>query len=775
MSDYSSQNSEPQGAWRYLCFPRRSLALAALFVVAFGAGLSGVRKDPSVDAFVPGDHPAALARDAARSLFGLEDPLVIGLTAPQGQSAFTVQGLEALRRVETAVKEVSGIKRADVVSLATENAISSNDGDLVVEPILPEGAVSEASARLALARYESMPMLSGLLASRAGDMLVIIAPVEDPNHAGETVRMVIEKARAASGVLQVHVAGVAAMNARLAEMVDTDTRIFVPAAIVVVLLLLFVAMRTGKAVVGPLFVIAGSAAVAIGLMGWMDARYYLITTALPVVIMAIAVADTLHIATFYLKARRSTDANATSAVQQALHKTWLPITLTTITTIAAFIGLSFGAAMTPISEFGAFAAVGVAAAWVLSLLALPAILILLDVKPRAQTTREPSPELVNRVVVRFSDFALVNPRVAIGATVAFVALLAAFATQATFNYERERYFTPGDSVRVADSVINTQLGGINFLDVIVSAPEPGGLMRPEAMSAIAELRASMATLPHVVKVSGIDEYISLMHSVLQGAPAGTLPTHKRAPGQYMFLYEAAGAPGDFKQEIDYPYSNALLRAQMSTDRFSDAAPTMAALEAMLSTWSSSHNLDAKVSGRVAVNDGWMSQLANNHFRGLGMATLLVFLTALAVFRSPAYAALAMMPLMVGVLAVYASMGAFGIDIAPATSMTAAIATGLGVDFGIHLISHLRKQLSAGASLTAALQGDYVLVARACFYSAVALGIALAVICISSAPPLRWFGFLVSVGAFGSLVGALVIVPGVLAITTLFTSRRLQHA
>jgi predicted RND superfamily exporter protein len=60
------------------------------------------------------------------------------------------------------------------------------------------------------------------------------------------------------------------------------------------------------------------------------------------------------------------------------------------------------------------------------------------------------------------------------------------------------------------------------------------------------------------------------------------------------------------------------------------------------------------------------------------------------------------------------------------------------------------------------------VARACFYSAIALGVALAVICISSAPPLRWFGFLVSVGAFGSLIGALIIVPALWAVTSSFT-------
>jgi predicted RND superfamily exporter protein len=134
--------------------------------------------------------------------------------------------------------------------------------------------------------------------------------------------------------------------------------------------------------------------------------------------------------------------------------------------------------------------------------------------------------------------------------------------------------------------------------------------------------------------------------------------------------------------------------------------------------------------------------------------------------------LSTVPLLVGVAAVYASMGALDIAIAPATSMTAAIATGLGIDFGIHLISHLQRKNAQGSIGLEAFSGQYTVVARACFYSAVALGFALAVICISSAPPLRWFGMLVSIGAMGSLLGALLIVPAIWSVYyNIITARR----
>jgi predicted RND superfamily exporter protein len=300
-------------------------------------------------------------------------------------------------------------------------------------------------------------------------------------------------------------------------------------------------------------------------------------------------------------------------------------------------------------------------------------------------------------------------------------------------------------------------------------------MRPDALAAIADLRARIAALPHVVRVTGIDQQMAHMHHVLTGAPAGTLPQADTAPAQYLFLYEASAGPEDFRSQIDLGRQHALIRARLETDRFSATEPTVRALERVAADWSAETGLAADVSGRVAVNAGWMRQLADTHVRGLAIAVGLVFLVTVAIFRAVGLAVLAMVPVVVGVLFVYAAMGALGIDIAPATSMTAAIATGLGIDFAIHLLAHVRRRRAEGASLADALRGDYVLVARACAWCALALAAALATICLSSAPPLRWFGLLVAAGAIGSLVGALFLLPGLLALGEQLKTRRFAHA
>jgi uncharacterized protein len=740
--------------------------LAVLFVAVIAFGVGRVQKDSSVDAFVPEGHPAALARDEAKRVFGLEDPVVIGLSVPKGQTAFTPTTLNALREIHAAVRLVPGVKKNDVVSLASQNAIFADGGDLGVEPVLAKGPVTPEVAKLAWSRVNKMPMYLGRLASRSGDMVTLIIPLEDPNHAVKQVAELtrIAKQAAPDGV-SVHVAGVAAMNARLAFTVDNDTRVFVPAAGLVIVLILLVALRRPLALVGPVLTIACAAAVTIGLMGWLGAHYYLITTALPIVVMAIAVADCLHIVSHYQRLRRlHPQLDAKQSIHQALEKTFLAVTFTSATTVAAFIGLSFGAAMQPISEFGLFAAAGVAAAWILSLTLLPAILVLTDLKPVGVPTQESGAPVVDGLVRRIVEVGLVHPRMVVLSYLGALVILGWGASFAQFDYERQRYFAKDDPVRAADVAFAEHLGGVNFLDVVVTSADPGGLMSPKSLDAISDLRLKIAKLPYVSNVTAIDQHIGVMHAALTDAPPNTLPNDARAPAQYMFLYEASGAPEDFKNVIDYGHRRALVRAQLSTDRYLLTKPVVRQVETLVASWSAKHGLTARVSGRVAINEGWMSALASNHFVGLGAASILVYLATLMAFRAFWPATLAMLPVLTGILFVYAVMGFFDIDIAPATSMSAAIATGLGVDFGIHLIAHIRKRLHAGDSLEAALQGEFLVVGRACIYSTVSLGAGLSVVALSSAPPLQWFGVLVTAGAAGSLFGALMLVPSLLAIT-----------
>lgn len=746
-------------------YPKTVVLVSLCVIIFFGSGIKFVVKDPSVDAFVPDTHPTAVTRDLARTLFGLEDPIVIGLSTEDGSTAFTPNVLSALRSIEAQVRQLPNVNKHDLVSILSESAISSNHQGLDVKAILEDGEITQETASLARQRLLSMPMMVGLLASKTTDTVTLIVPVKNPNTASDTYYDILQIARANQpDKVMVNVTGVASMNGRLAQMVDHDTRIFIPIAIANALLIIWMALKTAKGLIAPLFVIAGAAAITIGVMGLLGARYYLITTALPVIIMAISIADSLHISTiFFREQKMHPECGKRHNLLNSIKHTFVPVTLTTITTAAGFTGLAIGSGMQPIAEFGWFAAIGAVSAWALSLTLLPAILMLVRF-PTPQKHRVSIYSRVDELCITVTQLAFNKPWHVGGFLIILLSGFIFYAGKANFDYERQRYFQSDDPVRVADVTLNQKLSGLNFLDVVISSPEPFGLMTPQAMRHMQTLQFKLNQQPLVNKTSSIVDYMSLMHRLLVEDGTNSLPTKKNAPAQYMFLYEASGDPDDFSEEIDFQYQHALLRAQLSSDRFSLTSHTVEKFKLIAKQWSQKTGLNAAISGRVAVNHGWMSLLQSSHIKGLGLAIILVFCASVLAFKAVLPAILTLIPLLTGVLFTYACMGALDIDIAPATSMTAAISTGLGVDFAIHLIWQVRHSVAKGFPLHAAFSGRYIVVARACFYSAVSLAIALAVICLSSAPPLRWFGGLVAAAACGSLVGAIVILPAVYALS-----------
>jgi predicted RND superfamily exporter protein len=736
-------------------------ALAGLLpVLLLGFGLTYLERDPSVDAFVSHDHPAWQAREMARETFGLEDPAIVVFAQEPGVSAFNEELLAALDRFTDEVAYIEGVEPG-VISLGSEKAILATAAGDLEAPEIIDPYVLDPQTSLEL--YRQMPALARTLVAENEDALLAIIPVTDPNRAEEVTAAIGDLARqlAPEGVT-VHMSGVATMNSRLAQHIARDTVIFLPAAFVTIAVFLLLALRRVQAILGPFLVVIGSALSAVGAIGLIDSRYYLITTALPVVVMAIAVADSIHLTLTYQRARsQAPHGTRKEAMTTAINKVALPIILTSVTTALGFAGLALGSPMKPIADFGLVAGVGVMVACLLSLTLLPLIqMSLADLPPSVARAPRLDAALKGIAVASAS-----RPAIALVLSGVLVGLAFIAASQVTFDYERRNYFSQGDDVLLADDILAERFSGGNILDVIIDSGEDEALLTAEAVRNIVQLERRLEAIPAIGKVTSFGDQIGLMHERLNAAPPGSLPEKRDAPAQYMFLYEASGDPEDFDAQLDFGRRYAMVRGYLEEGQYSATKPVIEEVETVVEQWSQDTPLQASISGRMAVNDGWMDALRDSHPITIAAAVLFVAVATWLLLRGIAPAMIAMLPVLSGIVLLYAAMGLAGIDLAPATSMCAAIAAGLGVDFGIHLVLELRRRLSRGEDLLEALSGNYVTVMRACFFSAAGLGAGFLVVALSQTPVLRWFGLLIAFAAFGSLFGALVMVPAIASITS----------
>src|SRR5690606_21374661 len=109
----------------------------------------------------------------------------------------------------------------------------------------------------------------------------------------------------------------------------------------------------------------------------LNIPFFVISNALPVILIGIAVADTIHICSHYFAQQAAAPQRSREElVVTTMTAMWLPVTLTSLTTAAGFLGLYFAADMPPFRYFGLFAALGVAVAWLYTLLVLPPLILL---------------------------------------------------------------------------------------------------------------------------------------------------------------------------------------------------------------------------------------------------------------------------------------------------------------------------------------------------------------------------------------------------------------
>lgn len=748
-------------------YPKTILLAGVIAIVATCAGLAQLVKDTSVNAFIPQDHPSIIASDAARDIFGLSDPVVVALQADT--SIFKVAHLQTVAMLHEAIAELPNVRDDRVMSLASESSITGYSDRIDVERYLDD-LEDRAAVDGLRARWQSMPPHIGTLVSDNGRGAVIVAELHDEHAAGATYEAILQLLDAAPlAGLEAYVAGQGAVVGHLSSTIDADSRVLQPMIFLTVLAILFIAFRTAAAVGLPVLIIIGAAGGAIGLMAYNGIAYYAITSALPVILVAVAVADTIHILTAYYVLRAEQEADDPEAVRALIVAAMVnmvrPITLTTLTTMAGFIGIAVAEIMPPIIYFAIYAAVGVLLAWVYSIIVLPCVMTLVRPKPSPLFAHW-SAERQDRIARAFTSVgrtAARRPVLTLTLAAVVISTAVVGATQLRVDRALVEGFKPDAAIRIADEAINREFAGTSFLDVIVRADSADGLLTADAMERLSALQAHMESLPRMQHTMAITDYISLLHQAMEQQPASSgqrpLPADDAAIAQYLLVYEASGDPTDFEEEIDGNYQTALVRGVMNTRYFSEERLAVESLQTYIDTHLNGDGLTAELTGRVNVRYHWMVRLAEHHAMGVGLSLLLVLTIAAMLFRSLAAGLVSVVPVSITVLCLYGVMGWFEIYLEPATTMFAAISLGVGVDFAIHLVARLRDALRTTAgNMQQAIEMAMPETARACFFNAVALGVGFSVLLFSELLTLKRFGGMVAIAAGLSFVWALILVP-----------------
>lgn len=752
--------------------PWKILFAGLIGIVIMSAGLLQLEKDPSTDSLIPQDHPSITVRDRAEEIFGLRDPVIVAVSATGSEDVFTPQGLTLISSLHSEIENIESVRADRVVSIASESRVGGTAREFQVDRFYEQPPQSLPAAKQVRDAVLASPPHVGTLISEDGKMALIVAELYDESDGDAAYKAARNIAEAAAiPAYDIHVAGEGAVTGYLSASIDEDGKRLPAVAAVVILMIVLIAFRKPKALVPLLFVILGAVGGSIGIMSWLGIKYYVITSALPIILIAIAVADTIHILSgYFTKRAESPEMPADGVIVDTMTDLWRPLTLTTLTTMAGFLGIALASIMPPLAYFGWFALTGTFLAWAYSLFVLPAILALVKLGPSSMVVPGRA-GWIAQFLTRIAGLCAARPAAAL-AGVAAVIMLAVFpASSVAIDRDRIQLFGAQEPIRAADVAINERMAGTSYLDVVIETDAPEGLLSADRAAKISELQQFMTGLPNVNKATAFTDVVSEINQVVGSnrsrsageGQAHILPQDDDSLAQQLLLYEASGDPEDMADEIDMDYRHALVRGYMDAHTYSDQRPAVEALEAYLAKQFNEEGMSGALSGRVNVDYNWMQQLGDSHIRSVILSLAFVLIVGALLFRSALLGVLSVTPVLFAILSVYAVMGATGIYIEPSTSMFAAIAIGVGVDFAVHFIDRIEKGIGEGHSVQEAIAKRFPTSARACFINAAALGIGFSVLMSSTLPTVIRFGLLIAVAAAASFLAGLVITCAILAL------------
>jgi predicted RND superfamily exporter protein len=749
------------------------VSLSMISIVGFATLLPALHKDTSPDAYIEPDNPALLYRDKVKETFGLDDTFVIAVQAPAGQTIYTIEALGLIAKLTELAITTPNIDADRVSSITTEKIIAGTADAITISSAYDEPPSSQSQVDDIRRRIDGFPIFHGSLVARDGSVTMIVAEMLDQTASHQTFLDLSEGIKKASANYPgiVHLAGEAATAGYLDSYITQDARRSYPLVALFIILVLTVAFRSLSGVLLPFSIAIATAIATIGIRAYFGVPFYAISNGLVIVLISISVADAIHIISEYRDELSSgKHTHPSEALAAALSTISRPVLLTTVTTIAGFIGIYFGSEMPPMQAFGLYAAIGVLAAWVYSVSFLPAVLTLLHrnkpisvVYGRGRTAKH---NVLSDILAGMANFVVRYPKKIVIFSSAFLVVCIYGTTLVVVDYSRIRNFAENEEVRIADTLINASMDGSYRLLVVVDAKRPQGIFDPDVARRIEALQNFALTLPHVNGASSIIDTLKEVNQGLHGGDphAKRLPDDEQSIAQLFLAYESIGDPADLEDDIDFDQQVALVKLRTNAGSFVSSRPIIEGLEAYLESTFNGPQVSGSLSGRVYLNYHWLKNIDANHLLSVLIAVLLALAIATVAFRSFLAGFFCLFHVVLAVFMVYAVMALFNIGLGVTTSMFAAITIGLGVDFSVHSIERVRMIATERRAITAEIIRDaFQSTGRALWFNLWALCLGFSAVLSSNNPTVAEFGGLLIVAIAANFIASMTALPAVLLV------------
>jgi len=752
--------------------------LASLFAVTVFAiaGIGRLTFDSSLRSLTVADDPERKFHEEVEATFGQEE---IGVLAVVLDGPYDAAALAALDKLTDAIGTIDGVARALSLTTAADAA-----ADVVTPPrILPRGPITDATVAHVRERVAANPSYVPHLVAKDGHAVAVNVFFDRDLGEAEAARVDADISRvveAYDGPGTIHFTGVIHIQARAVQLMRADLVRFLPLSLVCMMIVLWLAFRSFRAIVLPLVSITLGVGELLGVMGWLGVPITLATLVLPSLLLVIGGSYAVHVTAAVLEGEAEHEGSR--LLEGVIHRVGLPVIVSAITTSIGFGSLAFHP-IPAIATLGVFAAIGVALTTVGCLIGLPLAFMVLPARGRkatdAATAEQPALDAfsgLDRILLRIVDVAVRRRKLvyAIAAAIAVVSFVGALRVRVDTDVLAA--FRESSDVRVAHEAIAEHLAGASPVSVVVKGTEPGYFKSVVALRRVKDLQQFIDELDGVDATVSIVNYLDALDLGLQSAGGDlTVDEHgevveKPAPPsfwdapaaqlpQVLKLIELSKETFSGVVEPTFQRIRITVRTSLTSSR--DVEQLADEIETYASNMFPA-GVEARATGNLVVVSALSDRVLIGQVQSVAFAFGVIFLLVTVMFLSARVGFAAMIPNVLPVIVFFGVMGWARVELNLATSIIASLALGIAVDDTIHFMARLNRLVKTARSQHEALLETMRAVGRAVVATTLTLTAGFFVMVLSEFVIISQFGWLSAFTLLVALVTNIVLLPALLA-------------
>ena len=737
-----------------------------LLVLALASNLKNLSFEGSYRIWFGENSKILKDYDDFRLIFGNDDAVVITFKDKNG--IFNKKALGTVQRITDKLWQTKYITRVDSITSYqhVHSDIKYPDEIIVEDFILDLDKLSKNDLEIKKQIAINDPQLSGSLISKDGTTTMISARLVA--KAGENEDISFELMELINKILEPEIKqtgykfwlnGGAALTTSFVTIAQDDGGFFTPLVICSVMLILFLLFRRVSGSLIPMAVVVLTMLIVLSIQVLLGYKLNNFTANIPVFIIAIGIADAVHIYIIWLMYRKQGEDNKT-AIEHTLQKNILPIFLTSVTTSIGFASLGISKII-PVATLGIATASGAVLAFLLSVIFMPAMLLLLN-KEIKVNSKNRSENIQDNRYKNYARFLISNDKKIVLSTSLLFIIFGIGLFQVKVDSNTIRYFGKEVEIRRSTEFTMKNLTGPMSYEIVVDSMKKDGIKDPLFLNTLQrfydEYQAKFSDVRHMSSLLDIvKQFNKVMHANKE--EFYNVPNSKELVAQYLLLYTMSLPQGmEINDKMDI--EERLLRVTGQINLV-DTSKDLEMIKWAQNWWKDTP-YTARVDGQTAMFAYMQSDVTDTLIYSMSIAMGLVSLMMLIIFKNIKMLSIFILPNILPIILVVGVMGWIGITIDMGVAVSGAIVLGVAVDDTIHFFVKYFDAKKKGLSLEDSIAYVFQYAGTAIVFTTIILSLSFLLFMGSSFAPNFNFGIVTASALIIAFIADLLLLPAILS-------------